>query len=75
MHKNGGTFGKKIMGLKVIKSKGNPYLNLPDVLMREVLGKPLSVGIGFIGIIFIFFNDEKKCFHDFIAKTNVIKND
>ena len=74
LHKYGATFGKKCLGLKVVKTCGAPYLDFFDVIVREVFGKVVSSGVLFLGVLMIFFNKEKKCLHDIISKTRVIKN-
>ena len=70
---SGATFGKRIMGIKVISNNQN-ILSLKQVILRETIGKIVSA-IFFIGYIMVGFDKKKQGFHDQIAKTLVIYND
>lgn len=67
----GATIGKRILGLKVISSKGEK-LSFRQVVLRETLGKIASGLILGIGYIMAGFTEKKEALHDKIAKTNVI---
>jgi uncharacterized RDD family membrane protein YckC len=65
------SLGKRIFGLRV---RGDHFytLNFGLAFQREFIFKPISAGL-VIGLIFPFFNKEKKSLHDKFAGTFVIK--
>ena len=66
----GATIGKMVVGIKVISDKGEP-VTVPQVLLREIVGKILSQ-ILYIGYFMIFFTRYKQGLHDKIAETYVV---
>jgi uncharacterized RDD family membrane protein YckC len=67
----GRTFGKAVVGLRVV---GDDYakLSLPRVLLREVVGKAASllpVGAGFVLPV---LNTQRRALHDFVGRTRVV---
>lgn len=76
--KNGQTIGKKLLGMRITDLEGR-LLNLSPMMVKRYL--PISVAgvipiIGqfllIIDVLFIFRND-KRCIHDLIAGTKVVK--
>lgn len=75
----GQTIGKRIMGIRIVlvadESNGGFVIN---VLLRGVLTGALSV-IPFVGVLFaltnicFIFRDDRRCIHDLIAGTRVVK--
>jgi uncharacterized RDD family membrane protein YckC len=68
----GQTPGKMALGLQVIK----PGYDVPGIgtaLMREVVGKIVSIITLLIGFIWVAFDPKKQGFHDKIAGTYVIR--
>ena len=68
-----GSIGKRIFKLVVvdIDGQGLSYLN---ALLRSV-GKTLSIFFIYTGFISIFFSEHRQAFHDYLAKTYVVKRD
>ncbi len=66
-----GTFGKKIMGLKVVNEDGSK-ISIQTSAIRNLF-KIISFLALYIGFIWIFFNKKRKGWHDIIAKTKVVK--
>lgn len=72
----GGTIGRLVLGLKLIKVNGK-QLNFRTMLVREFIGK---VGLGIItlgatyviSIFMVIFRKDKRAIHDFVAKTAVV---
>ncbi len=64
------TLGKKILGLRV-RGSAQYTLNFSQVVLREILLRPLSILL-VIGFIVPFFNADRRSIHDYIAKTQVI---
>lgn len=65
------TFGKKIVGIKVV-TVNNTRISFKEGIFRSVL-KLFSI-LSLIGILIIFTNEEKQGLHDIIAKTVVVEN-
>ena len=65
-----GTFGKVIMGVKII-DENDEKVTVGRSALRYV-GMMLSGMIMYIGYIMIAFHPEKKGLHDIIAKTYVV---
>jgi uncharacterized RDD family membrane protein YckC len=66
-----GSFGKKVCKIVVVDQDGvgQTYLN---ALLRSA-GKALSVFFLYTGFLSIFFSEHRQAFHDYIAKTYVVK--
>ncbi len=77
-HRQGQTLGKRIMGIKVIRSNGDRCSLRRFVFLRYALVALLG-GIPFIGIFvsiadpLLIFRESRQCLHDTIADTIVIK--
>ncbi len=74
----GQTIGKRLLGLRIVRSNGEP------VAIGRILGLRYFVGwiitmIPFIGVVFaladglLIFRDSRKCLHDNIADTIVVR--
>lgn len=64
------TIGKRVMGLYIAYEDGRGITYATSIL--RLIGKLLSYVILGIGYLMGFFNDEKQCLHDMIAKTYVL---
>ena len=70
---DGQTMGKKIMKIKTMPDAGGELLGFGQVLGRETIGRLLSalpLALGYVGA---WRRDDKKCFHDRMFKTHVVK--
>jgi uncharacterized RDD family membrane protein YckC len=75
---NGQTIGKKVLEIKIVDLNGNVPVFQPQLVIRyavymlpgqiPVVGQIFSI----INILFIF-GKEKRCIHDLVAKTKVVK--
>ncbi len=68
----GSTVGKMALGLKVTDEEGNA----PDwttIIIREVVGKMVSLIILGIGYLMVIWDDNRQALHDKIAETLVVK--
>jgi len=72
LKKFGGTVGKLILGLRVVNSGGGE-LGIGQILLRETIGKIVSLIVLYIGFIMVGFDERKQGLHDKIAGTFVIK--
>ena len=77
LHRNGQTIGKKILGIKIVRSDGSPVALSRIIFLRwlpiAIAGRIPLIGplIGLANPLVIFGN-EKRCIHDYIADTIVI---
>lgn len=67
---SGQTFGKRIMGLRVVRMNGEE-MTLARGLLR-VLGYLLSALPIFLGFIWVIFSDKRRGWHDMLSGTCVI---
>ncbi|MDA1128150.1 MAG: RDD family protein [Chloroflexi bacterium] len=68
----GQTPGKMLLGLHVQDQHGNTP-NLKQVLLREVIGKAISVLALLIGYLWIIWDPKKRGWHDHLSGTYVVK--
>lgn len=71
-HKNGQTFGKKRMGIKVIDIETGETPSMGKLALRETIGKWVSF-ITIIGLYMPLWDEKKQALHDKIAGTAVVK--
>lgn len=75
---NGQTIGKKVLEIKIVDLNGNLPVFQPQLLIRYAVyllpGQIPFVGqlFSLINVLFIF-SAEKRCIHDLVAKTKVVK--
>ena len=67
-----GTFGKKLLGIKVVDRTGH-RLGVGRAVVRNI-SKILSLIALGLGFLWVAFSKEKKGWHDMIAKTYVIQS-
>lgn len=64
--------GKKIFGMKVVKSDTWEKPNFLDALIRDAIGKMLSGLLLGAGYWMVLIREDKQALHDLVAKTTVI---
>jgi uncharacterized RDD family membrane protein YckC len=74
MAANGQSIGKKATGIKVVRRDGSPAAVSRVILLRNVVNMALSLIplYGLVDALFIF-GAARRCVHDYIADTIVIK--
>jgi len=74
MARNGQSVGKKMVGIKVVRSDGSPASLGRLIWLRNVLNGVIAIipAYGIIDSLFIF-SESRQCLHDKIADTIVIK--
>ena len=78
VHRNGQTIGKKVMGIKIVRKDGSRVTLTRVFFLRYLASTILSLIpvagalYGLIDILFIF-GEAKRCCHDYIADTIVVK--
>jgi uncharacterized RDD family membrane protein YckC len=68
----GQTLGKRIVGIRVVRASFNPNIPVMDVILRETVGRILSLLLLGTGFLMAAFTDRHRALHDFLAKTQVI---
>lgn len=78
LHRYGQTIGKRMLNVKIIRSDGS-RAGLTRIFFLRMLVPGLIGGIPFVGFIFtivdplFIFQESRRCVHDLIADTVVIK--
>ena len=78
LRKNGQTVGKYLFGIKIVRSDGSPVdvgrVLLYRYLSISAIGLIPAIG-GIVGLVnlLLIFRDSRKCLHDEIADTIVIR--
>ena len=67
----GQSIGKMLTGIKIVKSDGNTA-SFSRILVRHLIGYPLTILTFGLGFIFSAFNRPGRALHDYLAGTNVI---
>jgi uncharacterized RDD family membrane protein YckC len=72
--RNGQTIGKKLTGIKVVRSDGSPVSLSRIFWLRNVVNGIISVipFYGLVEVLFIF-SESRQCLHDKMADTIVIR--
>ena len=68
----GGTIGKILTGTKILDYKTEKLLSFKMAFFRNHIGYIVSGLIFWLGFIWIFKNEEKRAWHDYLANTKVI---
>ena len=68
----GATPGKKMMGLRIVTNTYSTELSIPQLILRETIGRIISLLPLFLGYVWVSFNSDRKTFHDMIASTRVV---
>jgi uncharacterized RDD family membrane protein YckC len=78
---NGQTWGKQMIGIRVIRDTGEP-MNFGWAALREIGLKGFAVGIAstiiplipwFLNFFWPLWDDENRCLHDMVASTHVVR--
>lgn len=68
----GQTLGKRIVGLRVIRANCSPDVGFLRVVVRETIGKILSLGLLGVGFLMPLMNVRHRALHDYLAGTIVV---
>ena len=77
LYRHGQTLGKKILGIKIVRSDGS-RAGLRRIVLLRYLVPGIIGAIPYVGFIFslidplFIFGDEKRCVHDLMADTIVV---
>lgn len=67
----GQTFGKLLTGLRVVRADGSAA-SLSRILVRHLIGYPLTFLTLGLGFIFSFFTRDGRALHDYISGTTLV---
>lgn len=67
----GQSIGKMLTGTKIVKSDGSA-VSISRILVRHLIGYPLTILTFGLGFIFSAFNPTGRSLHDYLAGTTVI---
>lgn len=68
----GQTLGKRIVGLRVVRGSFNPHLSVGQVILRETVGKALTIMTFGLTALLPESAERKRAMHDHLAETQVI---
>jgi len=71
--KSGRTWGRKIVGIKVINERTGEPPGWGKAIGRQLFASFISVQIIYIGYLWMLWDDKKQTLHDKVAGTHVIK--
>jgi len=68
----GQSFGKRFIGVRVVRTDGRP-IDYQTVVLRHIVGYPLSVLLFGLGIVWMLWDGRRQGWHDKLAKTVVVR--
>lgn len=68
---SGQSIGKMLTGLRIVRSDGNPA-SFSRLLVRHLIGYPLTILTGGLGLLLAVFNHKGRALHDLLAGTVVV---
>ena len=68
---SGQSIGKMLTGIRIVKSDGNAA-SFSRILVRHLIGYPLTILTLGLGFIFSAFNRKGRALHDYLSGTTVI---
>jgi uncharacterized RDD family membrane protein YckC len=71
--RRGQSFGKRFIGIRVVRTDGRP-IDYQTALLRHVVGYPLSILLFGLGVVWMLWDGRRQGWHDKLAKTVVLKD-
>jgi uncharacterized RDD family membrane protein YckC len=68
---SGKSVGKFLTGLRIVSKNGN-LPSFTAILIRHLIGYPLTILTGGIGFLLLLFNSKGRALHDYVSGTIVI---
>ncbi|MGE0128848.1 MAG: RDD family protein [Blastocatellales bacterium] len=69
----GQSFGKRFIGIRVVRTDGEPITHQTAVL-RHIVGYPLSILFFGMGMLWMLWDGRQQGWHDKLVKTIVVKD-
>ena len=71
--RRGQSFGKRFIGVRVVRTDGRP-IDYQTVVLRHIVGYPLSILFFGLGVVWMLWDGRRQGWHDKLAKTVVVKD-
>lgn len=71
--KNGGTPGKRLLGMKILNYENNSHIDFKTAFFRTIMGYTFSTQFFGLGFWRVIKNNEKLGWHDELFNTKVVK--
>jgi uncharacterized RDD family membrane protein YckC len=71
--RHGQSFGKRFIGIRVVRTDGRP-LDYQTMVLRHIVGYPLSALFLGLGVVWMLWDGRRQGWHDKLAKTVVVKD-
>jgi uncharacterized RDD family membrane protein YckC len=70
--RRGQSFGKRFIGVRVVRTDGRP-IDHQTAILRHIVGYPLSILLFGVGVVWMLWDGKRQGWHDKLARTVVIK--
>jgi uncharacterized RDD family membrane protein YckC len=71
--RRGQSFGKRFVGVRVVRTDGRP-MDYQTVVLRNIVGYGLSIMFFGLGVVWMLWDRRRQGWHDKLAKTIVVKD-
>src|SRR5262245_2176635 len=71
--RRGQSFGKRFIGVRVVRTDGRP-IDYQTAVLRHIVGYPLSILFFGLGIVWMLWDGRRQAWHDKLAKTIVVRD-
>jgi uncharacterized RDD family membrane protein YckC len=71
--RRGQSFGKRFIGVRVVRTDGRP-IDHQTAVLRHIVGYPLSILFFGLGIVWMLWDRRRQGWHDKLARTIVVKD-
>jgi len=71
--RRGQSFGKRFIGVRVVRIDGRP-IDYQTAVLRHIVGYPLSLLFFGLGIVWVLWDGRRQGWHDKLAKTVVVRD-
>lgn len=71
--RRGQSFGKRFIGVRVVRIDGRP-IDYQTAVLRHIVGYPLSLLFFGLGIVWVLWDRRRQGWHDKLAKTVVVRD-
>ena len=71
--RRGQSFGKRFIGIRVVRTDGAP-IDYQTAVLRHIVGYPLAVLLFGLGIVWMLWDRKQQGWHDKLARTVVVKD-
>src|SRR5215470_17913788 len=71
--RRGQSFGKRFIGVRVVRTDGRP-IDYQTAVLRHIVGYPLSILLFGLGIVWMLWDGRRQGWHDKLARTVVVRD-